>query len=258
MAVFAGRKVRRQRRLAIRRFAISLTYVLGGLLGASGAAVLAEEAKESAAAPLNTLAPQEEAAGWKLLFDGKTTNGWRMYKGDAVSPGWKVIDGTLVRAADGAGQIITTDKYDWFELSLDYKISRGGNSGITFHVTEDGVDPGATGPEVQILDNKEGGDPQKAGWLYQLYHPDFDATHPAGQWNHVRILVTPQKCETYMNGRKYYEYVIGSPDWDKRVAQSKFINFPNWGKAKNGYIHLQDHGNWVAFRNIKIRPIKAE
>jgi len=205
---------------------------------------------------LNTLTDQEKAAGWKLLFDGKTTNGWRNYKKTDVGPGWKVESGALVRANKGAGDIVTADKYAAFELSLEYNITPGGNSGLMFHVTEDGNTPWKTGPEIQVQDNKEGHDPQKAGWLYQLYKSDVDATKPAGEWNELRILITPEKCATWMNGQLYYEYVKGSKDWDERVAKSKFAKEPSFGKPTSGYICLQDHGNLVSFRNIKIRPIK--
>lgn len=209
----------------------------------------------SAADPaLNTLTPEEQQAGWKLLFDGKTTDGWRNYKSKTISDGWQVIDGALTRVKT-AGDIVTVDQYDNFELSLEYKISRAGNSGIMFHVTEDFPNPWQTGPEVQILDNKEGADPQKSGWLYQLYKADTDAAKPAGQWNQVRILITPKKCEVYMNGVKYYEFVIGSQDWNDRVAKSKFKDMPKFGKATKGYIDLQEHPGEVAFRNIKIRPL---
>ncbi|MGA2059653.1 MAG: DUF1080 domain-containing protein [Thermoguttaceae bacterium] len=211
--------------------------------------------RASAADPaLNTLTPEEQQAGWKLLFDGKTSNGWRNYKSKTVSDGWQVIGGALTRVKT-AGDIVTLDQYDNFELSLEYKISRAGNSGIMFHVSEDFPAPYQTGPEVQILDNKEGEDPQKSGWLYQLYKSDSDATKPVGQWNQVRILITPQKSEVYMNGVKYYEFVIGSQDWNDRVAKSKFKDLPKFGKASKGYIDLQDHNGEVAFRNIKIRPL---
>lgn len=209
----------------------------------------------SAADPApNTLTPEEQQAGWKLLFDGKTTNGWRNYKSKTISDGWKVIDGALTRVGP-ARDIVTVDQFDNFELSLEYKIAPGGNSGIMFHVTEEYDNPWQTGPEVQILDNKEGADPQKAGWLYQLYKPDTDATKPAGQWNHVRIVIAPNKSEVYMNGVKYYEFVIGGKDWNERVAKSKFKDMPKFGRATKGHIDLQDHGAEVAFRNIKIRPL---
>ncbi len=210
----------------------------------------------AADAPANTLSDDEAKAGWKLLFDGKSTDGWRSYKKDTISPGWKVEEGTLSRVDKGAGDIITKDKFDSFELLIDYKISPGGNSGIMYHVTEEGGTPWQTGPEIQVQDNKDGHDPQKAGWLYQLYKSDTDATKPAGEWNTLRILITPTKCEHTMNGVKYCEYVKGSADWDDKVAKSKFGKMPLFGKATSGYISLQDHGNLVSYRNIKIRPVK--
>jgi len=209
----------------------------------------------SAAAEAPALAPAEQQAGWKVLFDGKTTAGWRNFKQAAVSPGWKVEDGALVRAADGAGDIMTVDEFGAFELVLEYKIAPGGNSGLMFHVTEEKNTPWQTGPEVQILDNVGGRDPNKAGWLYALYVPDTDATKPAGEWNEIRLIVTPEKGETWMNGVKYYEFVKGSDDWNARVAKSKFATMPLFGKAAKGHICLQDHGDTVAFRNIRIRPL---
>ena len=207
------------------------------------------------AAEPNTLSPEEAKDGWKLLFDGKTTAGWRNFKQDAVSPGWKVEDGALVRAGKGAGDIMTAEQFGAFDLVLEYRIAPGGNSGLMFHVTEEGGTPWQTGPEVQILDNVAGRDPNKAGWLYQLYVPAIDATKPAGEWNEIRLLVTPEKGETWMNGKKYYDFVKGSDDWNARVAKSKFVAMPLFGKATKGHICLQDHGDTVAFRNIRIRPL---
>lgn len=205
----------------------------------------------------NTLTPEEEKAGWRLLFDGTTTKGWRTFKKDTVNPGWKIENGELSRAGNGAGDIMTADQFGAFELSLEYRISKGGNSGLMFHVTEEEPNTWQTGPEIQIQDNVGGHDPQKAGWLYQLYRPETDATKPAGEWNELRVRITPEKSETFMNGVKYYEFVKGSPDWDERVAKSKFKSMPRFGKATRGHISLQDHGNAVSFRNIKIRPLDA-
>lgn len=209
----------------------------------------------AADAPPNTLTDAEQKAGWKLLFDGQTTTGWRNYKKEAVGPGWKVVDGALVWQMKGAGDIITAEQYQAFELSLEYNISPAGNSGLMYHVTEEGKTPWMTGPEVQIQDNKDGHDPQKAGWLYQLYSSETDATRPAGQWNELRILITPERCEHWMNGVKYCEYVKGSDDWNERVAKSKFGKMPSFGKPTKGHICLQDHNNPVSFRNVKIRVI---
>lgn len=228
----------------------SLTFIFSSLL--IGLATADE------AAP-NTLTAAEKAAGWKLLFDGKTTNGWRNYKKPDIAAGWKVENGALVRGTQQAGDIITADQYGAFELSLEYNISPGGNSGLMFHVTEEGVTPWRTGPEIQIQDSSSAAkDPQKPGWLYQLYKSDVDAAKPAGEWNQLRLLVTPTKSATWMNGQLYYEYVKGSKDWDERVAKSKFAKEPNFGKPTSGYICLQDHGNPVSFRNIKIRVVEAK
>jgi len=207
------------------------------------------------AAP-NTLTEAERESGWELLFDGKTMERFRNYRKSEVSDGWKVQEGEIRYASKGAGDIITRQSYMAFELSLDYKISKGGNSGLMYHVTEDGKTPWMTGPEIQIQDNIDGHDPQKAGWLYQLYESEIDATNPPGEWNTLRVLITPDKCEHYMNGKKYCEYVKGGDEWNSLVAKSKFGGMPLFGKANNGHICLQDHGNEVAFRNIKVRRAK--
>lgn len=241
--------------------------VIGLLL--TGAAVSAVQRTRSAtttAQQLNTLTDKEKKDGWKLLFDGKTTAGWRNYKKQDISPKWKVEDGALMKDEKGAGDIITEGEYEWFELSIEYRISKDGNSGIMFRVSEDESSPYLTGPEVQVEDNINWHDPELAGWLYQLYKPavdpktgkPLDTTKPFGEWNHLRIILAPDKCETYMNGVKYYEYHIGDADWDAQVAKSKFKNMAKFGKIQKGHIDLQDHGDPVAFRNIKIREIQPK
>lgn len=214
-------------------------------------------------APINELGHDEKTAGWKLLFDGEDASPWwRGYKKDELPAGWKVENGMLIRRA-AAGDIITRDQFESFELSIDWKISPGGNSGIMFKVKETGAQPWFTGPEAQILDNVLGKDPQKAGWLYQLYPAEIDATRPAGQWNNFilrcqKTTAGTYECEHWMNGVKYVEYTIGSDDWHARVAKSKFADKPDFAKAAAGHICLQDHGNEVAFRNIKIRVLSTQ
>jgi hypothetical protein len=208
----------------------------------------------------NTLTPAERAAGWKLLFDGKTTDGWRGYHKDKVPDGWKVVDGTLDRATN-SGDLITLDKFASFDLTVDWRISSGGNSGIMYHITEDYPEPGMSGPEYQLLDNGVAPDPTLAGWCYGLYVPPndpktgkpIDTTRPVGEWNTSRILVDGPHVTHWMNGTKYVEYTLWSDDWNQRVARSKFSAWPRFAQAKTGYICLQDHGAEVAFRNIKIR-----
>ena len=220
----------------------------------------------------NRLTESQRRSGWKLLFDGKTTQGWRNYRKKTIGAGWKVQDGALSRAGRGAGDIVTVDQYEYFELALEYKISKGGNSGIMFHVTEELAAPWQTGPEIQVQDNVDGHDPQKSGWLYQLYKPVKppwairfenqvgykspnvdDATRPAGQWNHVYLRIHPNKCEVAINGVSYYYFQKGSKDWDARVKKSKFARYKQFGKTTRGHICLQDHGNPVQYRNITIR-----
>lgn len=222
----------------------------------------------------NELTEAEARSGWRLLFDGKTTSGWRNYQKDSVSDGWVIEDGVLSRIGKGAGDIITDDQFEHFELQLEYRISKGGNSGLMFHVTEENPRPWHSGPEIQIQDNIDGHDPQKAGWLYQLYQPQKpgwakkfeaqvgykgiemdDATRPAGQWNHLYLRVTARDGEVCMNGVSYFKFVKGSDDWNKRVAASKFAKYENFGKASKGHLCLQDHGNLVSFRNIRIREL---
>lgn len=215
----------------------------------------------------NTLTDEQKQAGWKLLFDGKSLDGWHTFKMEGVRPGWQVKDGELACVdPHQAGDLCTNDKFDWFELQLDYNISHAGNSGIMYHVTDKGGAVWATGPEFQLEDNTAAADPIRCGWLYALYQPPvdpntgktLDATKPVGQWNHVRLLISPEKCEHEINGVKYFEYVLNSDDFKERVAKSKFASMPNFAKSDIGYISLQgDHGR-VAFRNIMVRPIEAK
>ena len=213
--------------------------------------VLADEK----AAGLNVLTEAEKAEGWSLLFDGKDLSQWKNYQKDGVDPKWQVADGAFTLTEKGGGDILTKEQYGSFELKLDYNISKGGNSGLMFHVLETEKTPWMTGPEIQIQDNVDGTDPQKAGWLYQLYAPTVDATNPAGEWNTLHIVITPGKCVHTMNGTKYVEYVKGSADWDAKVAASKFSKFLQLGKPTKGHLCLQDHGNLVSFRNVKIKSL---
>jgi len=215
---------------------------------------------------INTLTAQEKSDGWQTLFDGKDFNGWHNFKKEGVRPGWQVKDGALVCVdPHNAGDIVTSNKYDSFELQLDYNISEAGNSGIMFHVTDEENSAWATGPEFQLEDNQKAADKIRCGWLYALYQPPLDpktgqildATKPVGEWNHIRLLITPEKCLHEINGVKYFEYVLGSEDFNQRVAKSKFAAMPHFAKSKTGYIALQgDHGQ-VSFRNIKVRLIPS-
>lgn len=236
-------------------------------LGAEWKAALEQKIDEAAAeaAKMNILTDEEKAAGWKLLFNGTDLTGWHNFRRDDVRPGWKVQDGVLICAdPHDAGDLCTSEQYDWFELQIEYNISPAGNSGIMYHVTDEARSAWATGPEFQLEDNAAAADPVRCGWLYALYQPPIDpstgktldATKPAGQWNQIRLIISPAKCEHIINGVKYFEYVLGSEEFQQRVAKSKFSRMPLFAKSKTGYIALQgDHGQ-VSFRNIKIRPIQ--
>lgn len=212
----------------------------------------------------NTLTAEETAAGWKLLFNGESLDGWSNFKKPDIRPGWMVKEGLLVCAdPKNAGDIVTQEQFAAFELILDYNISEAGNSGIIFHVTNEGGAVWATGPEFQLEDNAKAKDPQRCGWLYGLYKPPvdpktdkpLDATKPVGEWNTVRLVVTPEKCFHEINGVKYFEYSMTSDDFKERVAKSKFGTMPLFAKSGKGFIALQgDHGS-ISFRNIKVRPL---
>lgn len=212
----------------------------------------------------NLLTRAEQISGWQLLFDGKSADHFRNYKKEGLSSGWKIDDGALVRAERGAGDIISKEKYKYFELSLEYKIAPEGNSGIMFHVEEGEGPPWHSGPEIQVQDNVKGHDPQLAGWLYQLYTPGkigdklMDTTRPAGEWNQVFLRISPQNCEVCMNGVRYYTFRLGDQSWNERVAKSKFAKLANFGKTGEGHICLQDHNDPVSYRNIKIRRLNDD
>lgn len=214
----------------------------------------------------NTLTELEKAAGWKLLFDGKTTTGWRGYQRKDMPPGWKVMEGVLVRTSGGEGgkgagggdDIVTTEEYENFELSLEWKIVAGGNSGVLYHVSEEPETAWHFAPEVQLLDNTAHptrDHRQLAGALYDLYAPRTDNTRAVGKWNELRIKVDHAKVTHWLNGEQIVEYEIGSQDWKDRVAQSKFKDIPKFGTFTKGPICLQDHSDRIEFRSIKLKKL---
>lgn len=200
----------------------------------------------------------EKAAGWKLLFDGKSLVGWRGYKTTTPPAGWRAANGELIRDGSG-GDLMTVDQFDNFELRLEWKISPNGNSGIIYRIATDGPYPWSTGPEFQVLHNAGHKDGQNtitsAGANYAVNPPIKDVTRPVGEWNEARLIANGNHVEHWMNGVKLLEYEIGSPDWEARVKASKFATMPGYGRVKRGYIALQDHGDVVTYRNIKIRTL---
>lgn len=227
----------------------------------------------------NTLSKRETEEGWKLLWDGKTTNGWRGAKIKSFpEKGWYIEDGILkVEEADGGesahgGDIVTVDKYKNFELEVDFLFTKGANSGIKYFVdTELNMGKGSSiGCEYQILDDKKHPD-AKAGVagnrtlasLYDLIKadPKFYSPNQGGKrvnnygWNRAKIIVQGNKVEHYLNGIKVVEYERGTQQWKALVAYSKYKVWPNFGEAEEGHILLQDHGDEVFFRNIKIKEL---
>lgn len=220
----------------------------------------------------NTLTKKEKKQGWVLLFDGKTTDGWRGYDKTAFpDKGWIVENGTLHvigssrgEAGGGGGDLLYDKKFRNFELELEWKVSEGGNSGIFYLAQEIPDEPVWKGaPEMQILDNDRHPDAKlgvngnrAAGSLYDLIPGDMKAVKPAGEWNKVKIMVYKGTVVHFVNGRQVLEYHLWTDDWKKMVENSKFKDYP-WfmNPAEEGYIVLQDHGDDVWFRNIKIKEL---
>jgi hypothetical protein len=219
----------------------------------------------------NVLTKKEKKEGWVLLFDGKTTNGWRGYNLPAFpEKGWAVEEGTLhvigssKGEAGGGGDLLYDKKYRNFELSLEWKVSEGGNSGIFYLAQEIPGEPvWKSAPEMQILDNEKHPDAKlgvdgnrAAGSLYDLIPGDMKAVKPAGDWNQVKILVYKGTVVHYVNGKQVLEYHLWTEDWKKMLLNSKFKDYI-WflNTAEEGFIVLQDHGDDVWFRNIKIREM---
>ena len=213
---------------------------------------------------LNTLTAKEKADGWKLLFDGKTTNGW-VAIGKTAFPekGWSVQDGVLVHAeAGGGGDVVTTDRFENFELTFDWIIGPGANSGVKYNLPNPDKNVGF---EYQLLDDEhhpdgiKGGRLHQTGSLYDLIEPPADKKiNPVGEWNSSRIVVKGNHCEEWLNGVKTVEFELGSDDMKERVAKSKFAKVPHFAEKVSSPILLQDHGGLVKFRNIKIRPLEAK
>lgn len=205
----------------------------------------------------NLLTDRERADGWRLLFDGVSASAWRGFKQADLPDGWSVEEGALVRTGPG-GDIVSRDEFENFELQIDWQIGPGGNSGIFFGVSEEAEAVWHTAPEIQILDDAahaDGRTPEtSAGSNYAIHAPARAAARPVGEWNTVRLVVGGSHVEHWLNGVRIVEYELGSAEWQALVAASKFAPFP-YGQSRRGRLALQDHGDRVAFRNIKIRSL---
>jgi hypothetical protein len=197
-------------------------------------------------------------AGWRSLFDGRSADQWRAYRGDRLPAGWQVVAGALTRV-DSAGDIVTREEFQDFELALGWKVEPGGNSGIMYRVAEapELETVWQSGPEYQVLDDARHPDGRRpetsAGACYGLYPAPRGVVRPAGEWNETRIVVRGNHVEHWLNGQRVVSYELGSGNWEERVRRSKFATMPRYGREPRGHIALQDHGDRVAYRNIRIR-----
>jgi hypothetical protein len=218
----------------------------------------------------NELTNEEKNNGWKLLFDGKSTKGWHKYGNEPVGSAWKIREGNLVLdttekenwQTKGGGDIVTDEEFENFHLQLDWKIAKGGNSGIIFYINENKAMyeyPWNTGMEMQVLDNNGHADAKiikhRAGDLYDLISSSKETVKAVGEWNHAEIKCVNGKLDLYLNGEIIVSTMLWDDSWKKLVAGSKFKNMTGFGTYKKGRIGLQDHGNEVCFRNIKIRKL---
>ena len=220
----------------------------------------------------NTLTEAERKAGWSLLFDGKSMGSWRNFKKKTLGKGWVINENAIHldakpnkdghwQAVDG-GDIITDKSYENYEFTVSWKINNCGNSGIIFNVVEsDKYDyVWQTGPEMQVLDNTCHPDSKfvthRAGDLYDMIECKYSTVKPAGEWNEARIKSLNGKVDFWLNGYKVVSFTMHNDQWKKMVAGSKFKDMPDFGLAKGGHISLQDHGDKVWFKNIKIRALK--
>ena len=237
-----------------------ITSRLGRLSIATIALVLSGAGCASSQTNTSGTTANQAASGWRPLFDGTTLAGWRVYKSQEQPTGWFVKDGALMKTK-GTDDIITVDQFSDFELELDWKLSRGGNAGLFYRATEEYVKVYWSATEYQLLDDPNARDGQSpltsAGAAYGLYPPPKGVVKPAGEWNTTRVVAKGAHVEHWLNGTKLLEYELWSPDWEAKVKASKFAVWPNYGRARRGYIAVQgDHGGELSLRNIRIRELK--
>lgn len=218
----------------------------------------------------NTLTAAEQAEGWQLLFNGSSNAGWHAYNKNSDASAWKIQDGALFLDSNnkkdgkpfGRGDIITDEEYSNFHLKLEWKIGPAGNSGIIFFVKEDPKYDATffTGPEMQVLDNAGHSDGKiekhHAGDLYDLIAGSPETVKPVGEWNLAEIISNNGALEFRFNGSSIVKTTLWDDNWKKMVAASKFKQWPDFGTYKTGRIALQDHGDPVWYRNIKIKKLQ--
>lgn len=208
----------------------------------------------------NQLTAEEQSQGWQLLFNGQDMTQWRNYQQPTLSGGWQIDQGAMKLATPGAGDIVTKASYDNFELHLEWKIAEGGNSGIFIGVDETGYKIYSHAPEIQILDNERHPDNKldshRSGSLYDMIASPKASHKAAGAWNQLQISLNKGHLRVTQNGVLTADIQMGSPEWQQKVAASKFRDWKGFGEQRKGQIGLQDHGDVVWFKNIKIRALQ--
>jgi hypothetical protein len=194
---------------------------------------------------------------WHTLFDGVTLAGWRAWRGDRIE-GWTATDGVLARTGSG-GDIVTVRRFGDFEFAFEWRVDRGANSGVFYRADPNQRHIYMSAPEYQVLDDahhRDGRDPlTSAGSNFGLYPAPRGVVRPAGEWNEGRIVAHGERIEHWLNGVRVVAYELDDADWQARVTASKFAAWPAYGRAREGHIGLQDHGDPVAFRSLRIREL---
>jgi hypothetical protein len=215
----------------------------------------------AALAALTRPLPSPAPGPWQALFDGRTTAGWRGWQQQTMPAGWQVVGGALTRV-DKAGDIVSLRAFDNFELEAEWKIAPKANSGLFYRVVEhpDDTEMWMAAPEYQIIDDAGYPEPlkptQKTAANYDMQPPGKDATRPAGDWNTTRIVVNGAHVEHWLNGQLIVAYDLWTDEWKQMVARSKFKDHPHYAAATRGAIGIQDHGDWIAFRTVRVREYK--
>lgn len=202
---------------------------------------------------------QAKRGEWRTLFDGKTASAWRGYKLDTMPSGWTIANGTLGKVK-GTVDIISRDEFADFEFEMDWKLEKGGNSGLFYRGSEEFDRVYWSAPEYQLLDDANAPDGRNrltsAGAAYGLYAPPAGIVKAAGEWNSTRIVVRGAHVEHWLNGTKLLEYELWSPDWEAKVQGSKFKAWTKYGRGGRGHIAIQgDHNGALTLRNIRVREL---